>query len=344
LAALLGDAGAMNRALTTRFTVPAGVAVVAVLALLLTLTTTALAGPATWRYEWPNTDFNKSSVDLDEIFSGGPPKDGIPSIDDPVFRPVGETTDLGPKEPVIGLVIAGDARAYPLRILTWHEIVNDVVGGVPVAVTYCPLCNSAIVFDRRVAGEATEFGTTGKLRNSDLVMYDRATESWWQQFLGEAIAGERTGTKLRFIPARLESWQRFAARHPDGKVLVPNNPNLRSYGLNPYAGYDSSPRPFLYRGEMPEGIEPMARVIRVDDQAWSLELLRSAERVESGDLVLTWEAGQNSALDSRRIDEGRDVGNVTVARQSGTQSEDVPYDVTFAFVFHAFYPDGTLHR
>ncbi|MDH3474539.1 MAG: DUF3179 domain-containing protein [Rhodospirillales bacterium] len=334
----------MNRALETRFTVPAGVAVVAVLALLLTLTTTALAGPGTWRTEWPNTDFSKTSVDLDEIFSGGPPKDGIPSIDDPAFEPVGETTDLGPKEPVIGLVIAGDARAYPLRVLTWHEIVNDVVGGVPVAVTYCPLCNSAIVFDRRVAGEATAFGTTGKLRNSDLVMYDRATESWWQQFLGEAIAGERTGTQLEFIPARLESWQRFAARHPEGKVLVPNNPGLRAYGLNPYAGYDSSPRPFLYRGEMPEGIEPMARVVRVEDQAWPLELLRTAGRIEAGDLVLTWETGQNSALDSRRIDEGRDVGNVTVARQNSSGTEDVPYDVTFAFVFHAFYPDGTLHR
>ncbi len=334
----------MKRFREFRFIGPAGVAVVAVLALLLTLTTTALAGPDAWRYEWPDTDFSKHSVDLDDIFSGGPPKDGIPSIDKPVFKPVAETTDLGPQEPVIGLTIEGDARAYPLRVLTWHEIVNDTVGGVPVAVTYCPLCNSAIVFDRRVEGQATEFGTTGKLRNSDLVMYDRATESWWQQFLGEAIAGERTGTQLRFIPARLESWERFAARHPEGKVLVPNSPNMRSYGMNPYAGYDSSPRPFLYQGELPENIEPMARVIRVDDQAWSLALLQAENRIEADDLILTWEAGQNSALDSRAIDQGRDVGNVTVSRRSGAESEDIAYDVTFAFVFHAFYPEGTLHR
>ena len=323
---------------------PAGVACVALLALLLTQTGAALAGPESqWRYEWPNTDFAKSSVEFGEIFSGGPPKDGIPSIDRPQFVPVAETQNLGPKEPVIGLTIEGDARAYPLRVLTWHEIVNDEVGGVPVAVTYCPLCNSAIVFDRRVAGTATEFGTTGKLRNSDLVMYDRETESWWQQFLGEAIVGERTGTRLRFIPARLESWERFAQRHPDGKVLVPNNPGSRAYGSNPYAGYDSSRRPFLYRGEMPEGIAPLARVIRVDDQAWSLELLRSRQRIEAGDLILTWEAGQNSALDTRTISDGRDVGNVFVQRRSADGLMGVAYDVTFAFVFHAFYPEGRLN-
>ncbi len=314
-------------------------------ALLLTLATAALAGPEdAWRYEWPDTDFSKHSVDLGDIMSGGPPKDGIPSIDEPKFVAVAESKDLAPTEPVVGLTIEGDARAYPLRILTWHEIVNDVVGGVPVAVTYCPLCNSAIVFDRRVDGTATEFGTTGKLRNSDLVMYDRATESWWQQFLGQAIVGERTGTLLRIIPARLESWERFAARHPKGKVLVPNNPGMRSYGMNPYAGYDSSARPFLYRGAMPEGIAPLARVIKVGEQAWALDSLREQGRIEAGELVLTWEPGQNSALDSRVIAEGRDVGNVVAQRKAADGLEDVPYDVTFAFVFHAFHPDGTLHR
>ena len=190
----------------------------------------ATANPSSWRFEWPRTDFDKTSVDFDEILSGGPPKDGIPSIDDPNFVPVSEVTDLGPQEPVIALVINGDARAYPLRILTWHEICNDVVGGVPVAVTYCPLCNSAIVFDRRVDGVATEFGVTGKLRNSDMVMYDRNTESWWQQFLGVGIVGEQTGKELAMLPSRLESWERFAARHPDGQVLVPNNPGMRPYG------------------------------------------------------------------------------------------------------------------
>ncbi|MCH8808974.1 MAG: DUF3179 domain-containing protein [Proteobacteria bacterium] len=315
----------------------------ALLALCFAFANAAQANPDRWRHAWPKTDFSKTSIDFDEIISGGPPKDGIPSIDEPEFVPVGEADDLAPTEPVIGLVVNGDARAYPLGILIWHEIVNDTVGGIPVTVTYCPLCNSAVVFDRRVAGKATEFGTTGKLRNSDLVMYDRDTESWWQQFLGEAIVGERTGTRLKVLPARLESWERFAARHPDGIVLVPNDRSMRRYGSNPYAGYDSASVPFLYGGEYPENIEPMARVVAIGNEAWSLELVRGKGRVESGDLVLTWEAGQNSALDSRRISSGRDVGNVVVQRRGADGLEDVPYDVTFAFVFHAFRPDGIWH-
>jgi hypothetical protein len=303
----------------------------------------ARAEPSFWRFEWPNTDFEQSSVDFDEIFSGGPPKDGIPSIDDPQFVGVAEVKDLADREPVVGLEIGGDARAYPLRILTWHEIVNDVVGGVPVAVTYCPLCNAAIVFDRRIDGEAVEFGTTGKLRFSDLVMYDRKTESWWQQFQGEAIVGALTGQRLEVLPARLESWEKFRARFPQGKVLVPNNPGMRRYGANPYAGYDSAALPFLYRGSYPEGIKPMARVVVLDDEAWPLDLLRKKGKIESGDRVLSWEEGQASALDSGTISEGREVGNVVVQKREGTEMVDLPYDVTFAFVFHAFRPEGTLH-
>ena len=315
------------------------------LAVLLGWAGLALAGPGAWRSEWPNTDFDQSSVDFDQILSGGPPKDGIPSIDDPKFESIEATAGLPAQEPVIGLTINGESRAYPLRILTWHEIVNDVVGGIPVAVTYCPLCNSAIVFDRRVDGKATEFGTTGKLRNSDLVMYDRDTESWWQQFMGEAIVGRRTGTRLKMIPARLESMEKFRQRHPNGLVLVPNNPRLRAYGANPYVGYDSGSRPYFPVSRMPEGIAPLARVVRVEDRAWSLALLRERGRIEEAGLVLTWEAGQASALDSRAIAEGRDVGNVTVQRRgAGDALEDVPYDVTFAFVFASFHPEGQLRR
>ena len=154
-----------------------------------------------WQQEgWTKTDFSKSRVSWLEIVSGGPPKDGIPSIDNPIFKAVAGDKELTPRDPVIELAIGGDARAYPLRILIWHEIVNDTVAGVPVTVTYCPLCNSAIVFDRRVPPHVLDFGTTGKLRNSDLVMYDRQTESWWQQFTGEAIVGALTGTQLKLLP------------------------------------------------------------------------------------------------------------------------------------------------
>lgn len=313
------------------------VAAVLTLALAPTL---ASANPDQWEREGWQTDFSQMSVESSEVLSGGPPKDGIPSIDDPQFVPIEEANDLDDREPVIGLAIEGDARAYPLRILTWHEIVNDMVGERPVIVTYCPLCNAALVFDRTVGGEPVEFGTTGKLRNSDLIMYDRATESWWQQFTGEAIAGERLGERLALVPSRLESWGEFKARHPEGRVLVPNDPNFRNYGRNPYVGYDTAAAPFLYRGDLPTGIEPMERVVVLRNEdgvpgVVTLAHVRENGPIEMNGTRISWSAGQASALDTQSIAEGRDVGTI-VAQRDG---EDVPYDVTFAFVAHAFHPD-----
>jgi hypothetical protein len=303
----------------------------------------AAASPDVWRHEWPKTDFAKTTVPFSEILSGGPPKDGIPSIDKPRFGTIGEAKNLVDNEPVIGLTVNGESRAYPLNILIWHEIVNDVIGGVPVAVTYCPLYNAAIVFDRRVDGRVLEFGTTGKLRRSDLVMYDRQTESWWQQFLGSAIIGEMMGKELKVLPARLESFARFRARLPAGRVLRPPALALRAYGRNPYVRYDSSTTPFLYDGPVLGKVPAMRYVVAVDKQAWTLDLLRSKGRIESGDLVLSWIAGNSSALDTRSIAKGRDIGNVIVQRRkSGGTLEDVPYDLTFAFVFYGFNKKAQL--
>ncbi|MCL5777172.1 DUF3179 domain-containing protein [Limibaculum sp. FT325] len=303
--------------------------------------------PAGWLREWPRTDFSQSAVDFGEILSGGPPKDGIPAIDAPRFEAASETTGAPtPNEPVMSIEIAGDARAYPLSVLMWHEIVNDTVAGQPVAVTYCPLCNSGIVFRRVVAGEPTTFGTTGKLRNSDLVMYDRATESWWQQFEGRAILGARMGDALETIPSRLESFAEFRARHPAGKVLVPPG-RMRDYGRNPYVGYDSLPVPFLFGGDYDGPGSPLMRVVAVEgrQEAWSLDLLRAAGRLEVDDLVLTWKPGQASALDAPRIADGRDVGTVTVERvEPGGGREDVVYHVPFAFAFRAFNPGAPIHH
>jgi len=293
--------------------------------------------------EWQKTDFSKHSVDLSEIVSGGPPKDGIPPIDDPMFESLEAAAErLAPLEPVIGLAINGEAKAYPLSILIWHEIVNDEIGGVPVAVTYCPLCNSAVVFDRRVGDRVLDFGTTGKLRMSDLVMWDRQTESWWQQFLGEAIVGEMTGTRLRVLAARTESFERFQRRRPDGVVLRPSMPQLRAYGRNPYVKYDSAPWPFLYRGESPEGIPPLARVIAVGERAWSLDLLRRRGEIKADGMMLVWEPGQASALDTEDIRDGRDIGNVVVRRMAANGPVDVAHDITFVFAFHGFRPKGEI--
>ncbi|WP_224824566.1 DUF3179 domain-containing protein [Cognatishimia sp. MH4019] len=298
----------------------------------------AVASPEFWRNEWPNTDFEKTSVEnWVEIMSGGPPKDGIPALFDPSFVKAGDKTGIEPREPVITVEIEGaQPRAYPIRYLTWHEIVNDTVGGIPVAVTFCPLCNSGITFDRRVGGQVLSFGVSGKLRFSDMVMYDRETESWWQQAIGEAIVGDLTGAELVSLPSWMESYAEFVARNPDGLVMA--QPNYRrDYGRNPYVRYDSSHRPFLYSGEMPpHGIPALARVVRVGDRAWPLTRLQEGSVDEAG-VSISWSAGQASALDSERIGQGKDVGTVRVRDAAGN---DLPHDVMFAFAFHAFWPDG----
>ena len=318
------------------------VAAVITAAAFLFLSGSVVASPLQWAGAWPKTDFARTSIDLTEILTGGVAKDGIPSIDDPKFVGVARVSNLGEEEPVISLQINGEAKAYPLQILIWHEIVNDTVGGVPVAVTYCPLCNSGIAFERTVAGRILDFGTTGNLRFSDLVMYDRQTESWWQQFSGEAIIGEMMGTVLTPLPARMESFARFKKRVPGGLVLVPSNRSKRPYGKNPYVAYDSAKKPFLFRGNLPKDIDPMVRVIVVDDQAWSLPFVRKMRRITLNDLEITWTEGQNSALDADMINEGRDVGNVVARRTVNGAWVDVVYHVTFAFVFHAFHPDKRI--
>ncbi len=291
---------------------------------------------------WPITDFDQCTVDLREIISGGPPKDGIPPIDMPEFISVTEVT-LDDREPVISLVIEGEAKAYPLSILTWHEIVNDVVGGVPVSVTYCPLCNATIVFDRRLDDTILDFGTTGTLRHSDLVMYDRQTESFWQQYNGDAIAGAFAGAQLSVLPSRLESFAAYRARYPEGDILaIPTN-FIRRYGMNPYVGYDESGFPFLFKGEVPKGIKPLERVVVVDNVAIALPYIQERGSLRHKDYHINWQAGQASALDSAVIAEGRDVGTVTVQRaEDHGKIVDVPYKVTFAFVWHAFEPEKPI--
>lgn len=307
---------------------------------ILWLPSLVMASPDLWKNEWPETDFGKTSVkDWVEILSGGPPKDGIPALNDPRFIQSENDRQITDREPVISVEV-NDAkpRAYPVRYLIWHEIVNDTVGGVPVAITFCPLCNSGIVFDRRVEGRMLNFGVTGKLRNSDMVMYDRETQSWWQQAEGKGIVGTLTGKQLRSLPTWMESWAEFKARNPDGLVMARPIGTGRDYGRNPYTGYDSLQRPFLYSGELPpHDIPALARVVRVGKRAWPMTRLRASGVVNEAGVKLTWSPGQASALDTSDIGKGRDVGTIRVR---DTKGRDVAHDVMFAFAFHAFWPKG----
>ena len=188
----------------------------------------------------------KHSVPLDSILGGGPPKDGIPSIDRPKFISISEASkQLSDTEPGLALEIGNVNRFYPFQILVWHEIVNDVIGGRRVLVTYCPLCLSGIVFDPAVAGERVEFGTSGKLSNSNLVMYDRKTDSLWSQILGEAIVGEMTGARLEVLPSdqiRFGDWKKL---HPEAQVLSRDTGATRFYGQDPYGDYYTTPGTFF---------------------------------------------------------------------------------------------------
>jgi Protein of unknown function (DUF3179) len=273
--------------------------------------------------DW-RTDFSKHSVPLDEFVGGGPPKDGIPSIDAPRFVSVKEADGfLAPREPVAVVELSGEARAYPLQILTWHEIVNDEIAGEPIAVTYCPLCNSTVAFRRKVEGKPVEFGTTGMLRNSDLVMYDRVTESWWQQLTAEAVVGELTGAMLEVLPSQILSWEEFQRLHPDGEVLSRDTGFDRDYGSNPYAGYDTDPdsQPFLFEGEPDRSLPPKERVAAIrtgDGSAVVYPFSRLAEEAPVNDeidgepVVVLFDPEVGSALDSPLISEGREVGAAAV--------------------------------
>lgn len=314
-----------------------------ILAACIAAANVALADPAAWRQQGWKTDFTRTAVPFGEIMSGGPPRDGIPPIDRPQFKSAADVSDIAAREPVIVYPLDENARAYPLRVLMWHEIVNDSVGGLPVAVTFCPLCNASLVFDRRVNGRVLDFGTSGLLRKSDLVMWDRQTESWWQQFSGEAIVGSYVGTSLKYLPSRVLSYGEFRSRWPNGPVLVPENPGLRQYGRNPYAGYEDAGAPFLFRGELPKGLPAMARVVvargRQQPLAVSLALLAQRGEIKRDGVTFKWREGQASALGHVDIAKGKDVGTVEVLGPGGAP---LVHDVTFAFVFNAFVKDAVV--
>jgi hypothetical protein len=276
-----------------------------------------------------STDFSIHNVPYNDILSGGPPKDGIPPLDSPQFVSVTEADSwLKAAEPVILIEVDGDARAYPIQILMWHEIANDTVGGLPLTITFCPLCNTAIAFKRTVnpstlplvtgqSGQVLDFGTTGRLRYSNLIMYDRQTETWWQQATGKAIVGELTGTQLEFYPAAMISWADFKTLHPDGSVLSRETGFSRDYGRNPYFGYDDiNQTPFLFDGATPDQLPPMARVLTVDlnneAAAYPYDILSEVKVINDSvggeDVVVFWAKGTASALDTSSIPEGRDVG------------------------------------
>ena len=278
--------------------------------------------------DW-KTDTSKRSIQLSELLRGGPPKDGIPSIDKPRFVPAVTVDWLAPKELVIAFNSAGPPRAYPLQILMWHELVNDTAGEQPILVSYCPLCNSALVFDRRVSGATLEFGVSGMLRNSDMVMYDRQTDSLWQQITGEAIVGHHTGGTLRILPSQMIPFDQFQQSYPNGLVLSRDTGFQRDYGRNPYTGYEFGKGPIMpVRSSRPTTLRPMEKLVVVKNgkgyRAWPVsQLARNGvieDRLDGQPIVLFYSADGLSPVDAASMSQSRAIGSIGVFRAENANS------------------------
>lgn len=279
-------------------------------------------------------DVSNASVPIDEIIPGGPPRDGIPSIDNPKFLRVHEVDFLESDDLVAGLEFNGETRAYPLRILVWHEIVNDALNGKKVAVTYCPLCGTVMTFDRRMGEDLLTFGVSGLLYQSDVLMYDRESESLWSQLAMEAVSGPRVGERLELLPTRLVTWEAWQREHPQSKILSPDTGYFRDYAESPYAGYEESERVMFpvprTRMELPTKAWVAGVVLDGESKAWALEDLAVADGPVEGRL-----AGRDIAVffdpDTRQLR----------VEDSGT-GEEIPHIPSYWFAWQAFYPQTKL--
>ena len=317
------------------------------------------------------TDGVKHLIPLDKIKGGGPPKDGIPSIDNPVFATVLDSQFMSDSDTVIGLEINGQAKAYPLFILVWHEIVNDKVGGLPVSITYCPLCYTNQVFQRIIDGQEVEFGTSGKLYNSNLLMYDRLTESYWSQALGLAVKGELTGYQLELVPFDVITWGDWKALHPDTLVLTTDTGHLRSYATDPYGNYYTEPQIMfpveynddrmhpkeiiigfnldeIYKAYKQSDIESQ---IVINDSVGDTSIMlvslfsensRAFERMIDGE-ILDYEYTNGKLVDIQTNSEWNYDGLGISGQYEGKQLERLPIEPGFWFEWVAFHPQTLVY-
>ena len=281
-------------------------------------------------------DLTGALIPVDEILSGGPPRDGIPAINEPKFESAGEADWLRDKDRVLALVIQGQARAYPIRILNWHEIVNDKVGDQRFAVTYCPLCGTGVVFAANIANTSLQFGVSGLLYNSDVLLYDRNTESLWSQIMGKAVAGKLKGTLLPQIPVTHTSWKDWVKNHPDTMVLSRDTGSRRNYRDSPYAGYEKTRRLyFKVSHKSPANYHPKERVIGVEInghfKAYPYKELSKNGKAEFTDSF----AGSNLKIS---WNEEAQSGNIT-----NTDGKALPVISSYWFAWFTFHPDTEIY-
>lgn len=277
-------------------------------------------------------DLSRSSISIDEIFAGGPPRDGIPAIDQPSFIRANQVDFLSDEDIVIGLLHGDTARAYPLRILVWHEIVNDVIGETPVAVTYCPLCGTGMVFDRTVGGTVRTFGVSGLLFQSDVLMYDRESESLWSQLAMKAVSGSTVGQALVWLPSEHMTWKAWRKIYPQGEVLSTDTGYNRNYGGEAYAAYFASDQPLFpvphTRQELPHMAWVIGVIIDGESKAYPVN-----EFPESG--TIKDEIGKTRIV-------VRYNAKSRHPQVTNSQGDTIPSVMVFWFAWQAFYPQTKL--
>jgi len=276
-------------------------------------------------------DISDALVPKSKIEHGGPPRDGIPALTRPPMRAVTKADYLKPTDRVLALSLNGDSRAYPIRILNWHEVVNDTVGGRGVVISYCPLCGTGMVFDAQVNGQTLDFGVSGLLYNSDMLLYDRQTSSLWSQIKAQAISGPLKGSKLSLIAADYTSWQDWQKQHPDGLVMDKNTGHARDYSRDPYAGYENVATLYFdvqNRDQRFHEKEPVVGLI-IDGKAkvWPLSELEKVRK---------WPLQDSLGATSLRISYRAQDKSVTIVDAKGIRLPAVP---AYWFAWVAFYPD-----
>lgn len=279
-------------------------------------------------------DLSTTSIDVTQIFTGGPPRDGIPSIDSPKFVPVKDVDYLTDDDIVIGFTHASSNRAYPTRILIWHEIVNDTVGDFPFSVTYCPLCGTAMVFERNIDGQLRTFGVSGLLYQSDVLMYDRESESLWSQLGMEAISGPAIGEGLVWLPSEHLTWKAWRQKYPGGEVLSTDTGYDRNYGENVYSSYfesDTTMFPVVRtRQELPEKEWVVGVIVDGKAKAYPVAELPDntsiTDRIGNRNIVVRYDAKNRYPQIS--YEDGETIASVMV----------------YWFAWQAFYPETLLWR
>ena len=282
-------------------------------------------------------ELKDSLVPPGQILHAGPRKDGIPAIDAPKFVPPSGAT-LAPGDRVLGLALNGVVKAYPLRILNWHEIVNDRFGDEPIAITYCPLCGTGIAYVARAGGRPTTFGVSGLLYNSDLLLYDRATQSLWSQIMAQAIAGPRKGEKLTLVPLTHTTWADWKARHPDTLVLSTDTGFSRDYSRDPYAGYASSSRIMFPTAAASDRFSAKELVLGVElngaRKAYAFSELAKALGSRPRGTLEDQLAGRTLSI---RFDREH-----RTAQAFDSSGRELPAYVAFWFAWSAFYPTAEV--